>query len=179
MRRMLTGVAYFVNSGAFRLCWVRLGYDPRREAGSRMLQAVDCRAASVGGAPAAKRPDARTVVAKFGGLPVAKAGTQQIIDVYVDIGMVSAGQAPPSLSSVAAGDAAAAVAHVLSQMDVASRLLLPLLSDRSAYSTETGWCEKSDMVRIRKQCGARIAELMAANAAIVERTDAAAQSTAV
>ncbi len=41
---MLPATAYYFLSGPWRYCWVRFGYDPRKDPEARRLQVVDFRA---------------------------------------------------------------------------------------------------------------------------------------
>jgi len=42
-RHQLPAVAYITRSGPFRLCWIRLGLDPRTDPNTRVYQAVQFR----------------------------------------------------------------------------------------------------------------------------------------
>ncbi len=43
LRRLLACVAYYLQKGCFRACWVRLGYDPREHALTCIYQVLDVR----------------------------------------------------------------------------------------------------------------------------------------
>lgn len=44
LAQFLPGVAFLLNKDPFRNCWVRRGFDPRRDASSRVLQLVKANA---------------------------------------------------------------------------------------------------------------------------------------
>ncbi|XP_049963038.1 general transcription factor 3C polypeptide 5 [Schistocerca serialis cubense] len=49
MKYLLPAVAYYVVTGPWRVMWVRFGYDPRQDPGSRKYQTLDYRLRAFGG----------------------------------------------------------------------------------------------------------------------------------
>ncbi|XP_022711691.1 general transcription factor 3C polypeptide 5-like [Varroa jacobsoni] len=43
LKTVIVGLAYCVNQGPFRLCWVRYGFDPRTDPSAKPFQTLDCR----------------------------------------------------------------------------------------------------------------------------------------
>lgn len=49
LKYLLPAVAYYFVTGPFRVMWVKMGYDPRKDSSSRIYQTLDYRIPNRGG----------------------------------------------------------------------------------------------------------------------------------